>query len=338
MATGILIGNLGTPQSPTPKDVKAYLSEFLMDKYVIDKAYWFRWLLVKGIIAPTRAKKSALLYKNIWTEEGSPLLVNSQSVVEKLQALLGDDYQVVLGMRYGTPSIRSALETLKDCESILFFPQYPQFADSSFTTWLEGAQEAAKELNLLKKVKGVVAPFFAHREYLASLEANIKQQLAGKEIDHMLFSFHGLPERHIKKLDATKAHCFVRPNCCDAVALPNARCYRAQSFFVAREMSNRLDLDGKTSVAFQSRLGRDPWIQPYTDVELKKIAQSGVKKLAVVMPAFTVDCLETLEEIHVEGAKIFKEAGGEEFYPLYCLNDDARWIEGLSQMIKNYPA
>lgn len=337
--TGILIGNLGTPASPSATDVGAYLSQFLMDKYVIDKSAWLRWLLVRLIIVPFRSKKSAALYQKIWQKEGSPLLVYSQKVVEKLQVALGDEYRVSLGMRYGEPSIAQALKALENCESILFFPQYPQFADSSFTTWLEEAQSEARQQELLQKVRGVVAPFYGHREFLAALEKNIRHQLTGKSYDHILFSFHGLPESHIRKLDKSHSHCFAHSNCCDVIGLPNARCYRAQSYAIAREMSSRLELpEEKHSVAFQSRLGREPWIQPFTDIELKKLAQSGVKKLAVVMPSFTVDCLETLEEIHNEGAKIFKEAGGEELIPLYCLNDDDRWIAGMVDMIKNYPA
>ncbi|MCC6138035.1 MAG: ferrochelatase [Bdellovibrionaceae bacterium] len=332
--TGVLIGNLGTPKSYTVSDVRAYLSQFLMDKYVIDKSALFRWLLVKLIIVPFRAKKSAKLYESVWTEKGSPLLVNSESVVQKLQVVLGDTFKVSLGMRYGSPNIENALLELKDCESIVLFPQYPQFADSSYTTWMDEVLRCADKLKVRKKLK-IIPPFYANSLYLDALEKNLRSQLEGKDIDHLLFSFHGLPVRHLTKLDMTGKHCMKKPNCCDSIVQANTRCYRAQSFYVASNISSRLKMEGRASVSFQSRLGREPWIQPFTDQELEKMPSRGIKKMAVAMPAFTADCLETLEEIHVLGAETFKKAGGEEFYPLYCLNDDDHWIEALAQMVKN---
>lgn len=333
---GVLIGNLGTPQSPKRSDVKKYLSEFLMDKYVINKGPLFRWILVNLIITPLRSGKSAKLYQSVWTEQGSPLMVHSQNVVSKLSQKLGEGFKVALGMRYGKPSIASALEELKDCDSIVLFPQYPQFADSSYTTWMEAALSAADRLGLRAKLK-TIPPFYASPIYLAALTANVQRQLQGLDVDHILYSFHGLPVSHLRKLDLTGKICARHPNCCDVIVQANSRCYRAQSFFVASALSSRLKMEGKGSVAFQSRLGREPWIQPYTDVELAKMPGRGIKKLAVVMPAFTADCLETLEEIHVAGQEIFKKAGGEEFHALYCLNDDDHWIEALSQMVKNVP-
>lgn len=331
--TGILIGNLGTPQSPEVADVKKYLSEFLMDKYVIDKPAWFRWLLVNLIIVPFRSKKSAKLYKSVWREKGSPLLAYSQSVVEKLSAELGEDYKVSLGMRYGQPAISSAMEELKDCDKIILFPQYPQFADSSYTTWMEEALKAADTLKVRAKLK-IIPPFYAHFLYLEALEKSLRRQMEGLDIDHILFSFHGLPVRHLTKLDKTQKHCMKSKACCDTITQANSRCYRAQSFYVANAITSRLGFEGRTTISFQSRLGREPWIEPFTDVELQKMPARGIKKLAAVMPAFTADCLETLEEIHVEGAKSFKEAGGEAFYPIYCLNDEDQWIQTLSEMIK----
>lgn len=333
---GVVIGNLGTPKSSKTSDVKKYLSEFLMDKYVINKSPFLRWLLVHLIITPFRARKSAKLYQSVWTEKGSPLLVFSQAVVDKLSAQLGDGYKVALGMRYGEPSIASALEELKDCDSIILFPQYPQFADSSYTTWMEKALESADRLKLRGKLK-TIAPFYSNPIYLDALEQNVRRQIQGLDIDHILYSFHGLPVSHLTKLDPTGKICSKLPRCCDTIVQANSRCYRAQSFYVATNLSSRLKMEGKGSVSFQSRLGREPWIQPYTDLELAKMPGRGIKKMAVVMPAFTADCLETLEEIHVAGRDIFKKAGGEEFHALYCLNDDDHWISALSQMIKNVP-
>lgn len=333
---GVLIGNLGTPKSPKRSDVKKYLSEFLMDKYVINKSPLLRWLLVHLVITPFRSGKSAKLYKSVWTEHGSPLMVHSQNVVAKLAQKMGEGYKVALGMRYGEPSIISALEELKECDSIVLFPQYPQYADSSYTTWMEAALGAADKLGMRSKLK-TIPPFYASTIYLDALEKNIRRQLEGLDIEHILYSFHGLPVSHLTRLDPTGKICAKHAHCCDAIVQANSRCYRAQSFYVATNLSSRLKLEGKGSVSFQSRLGREPWIQPYTDVELAKMPARGIKKMAVVMPAFTADCLETLEEIHVAGKEIFKKAGGEEFHALYCLNDDDHWIDALSQMIKNVP-
>lgn len=334
--TGVLIGNLGTPKSPSRADVGKYLRQFLMDKYVIGKSPLFRWLLVNLIIVPLRAGKSAKLYKSIWTENGSPLLAYSRSLVGKLRTSLGENYTVALGMRYGEPSIESALLQLKDCDSIILFPQYPQFADSSYTTWMDEAIRCADKHKLKSKIK-IIPPFYNNSLYLEALEKNIRKQLEGKEIDHILYSFHGLPVSHLTRLDTSGKHCMKKPNCCDQILQINSRCYRAHSFFVASSMSTRLKLEGKGSVSFQSRLGREPWIEPYTDVELALMPARGIKKMAVAMPAFTADCLETLEEIHVAGKETFKKAGGEEFHALYCLNDDDHWVEALKKMIENVP-
>ncbi len=333
---GVVIGNLGTPESPSRSDVKRYLSEFLMDKYVINKGPFLRWMLVNLVITPFRARKSAKLYKSIWTDEGSPLLVYSKKVTEKVANELGPNYKVVLGMRYGQPSIASALAAVKECTQIILFPQYPQFADSSFTTWIDDALAAADKLKIRAKLK-IIPPFYSNPIYLDAMEKNIKRQLQGLDVDHILYSFHGLPVSHLTRLDLTGKICSKHPGCCDVIVQANSRCYRAQSFYVASNLSSRLRMEGKGSVAFQSRLGREPWIQPYTDVELAKMPSRGIKKMAVVMPAFTVDCLETLEEIHVAGREIFKKAGGEEFHALYCLNDDDHWITALAQMVRNVP-
>lgn len=332
--TGILIGNLGTPHSPSRADVGKYLRQFLMDKYVIGKNPIFRWLLVNLIIVPFRAGKSAKLYKSVWSKNGSPLLAYSQSLVDKLRVSLGENYKVSLGMRYGEPSIEKALLQLKDCERIILFPQYPQFADSSYTTWMDEANRCAEKFKLKSKIK-IIPPFYNNSLYLDALEKNIRKQLEGKDIDHILYSFHGLPVSHLTRLDTSGMHCMKKPNCCDEILQVNSRCYRAHSLFVASIMSTRLKLEGKGSVSFQSRLGREPWVQPYTDVELAKMPERGIKKMAVVMPAFTADCLETLEEIHVAGKEIFKKAGGEEFHALYCLNDDDHWVDTLKKMIEN---
>lgn len=330
--TGIIIGNLGTPQSPSVADVKTYLKQFLMDPYVIDKPYWFRALLVYGIIAPLRSRKSAHAYSTVWTKDGSPLLVFSQKVVKKIQARLGSDFKVVLGMRYGNPSIGQALEEVRDCEKILLFPQYPQYAESSTQTWLDDAYIEIKKQNITAQVSAV-SSFYQAEEYLSSLASLVQREIQGKDIDMLLMSYHGLPERHVKKLDPSKTHCLQKANCCDEINKNNQLCYRAHCYYVSRELARRLNLKNY-QVSFQSRLGRDPWIQPFTDQVLGELPKKGIKNLAVVMPAFTVDCLETLEEINDRAREQFLKAGGESFHAIRCLNDDEEWMAQLTKLIQ----
>lgn len=329
---GVVIGNLGTPSSPEVSDVKKYLKQFLMDPYVIDKPWWIRALLVYGIIAPLRSKNSAHAYQSVWTKEGSPLLVLSQKLVSKLQKTLGPSFQVVLGMRYGEPSIQSAIEQLGDCEQILLFPQYPQYAESSTKTWLD---EAEKQLRLQNKNQPVssITNFYASEEYLSSLSRLIEKQISGKTIDLLLMSYHGLPERHLQKLDPSQNYCLKQKNCCDKIGEFNQYCYRAHCYSVSREVARRLQLS-KYEVSFQSRLGREPWIKPFTDHVLQELPKRGIKKIAVAMPSFTVDCLETLEEINDRAREEFLKAGGDEFHFISCLNDDDMWVEELTKLIQ----
>jgi ferrochelatase len=331
---GIVIGNLGTPASPSPVDVKAYLKEFLMDPYVIDKPAWLRWLLVNVLIAPLRSKKSAEAYESVWRDDGSPLLALTQRLAVRVQSVLGPEFQVEIGMRYGEPSTAKALDKLKNCDSILLFPQYPQYAESSYRTWMEDALAAARKLGIEAKLSAV-EPFYNRPEYLQVLAAKIQASLANGEYDHLLLSFHGLPESHVTKTHRNGADCATEPGCAAAVAEHSERCYRAQCYAVARAVAQRLSLQPeKYSVSFQSRLGREPWIEPFTDVVIRELPKRGVKRLAMAMPAFTVDCLETLEEIHIRARKDFLAAGGREFHPVACLNDDGDWVAALVDLIK----
>lgn len=329
---GIVIGNLGTPQSPSVPHVKKYLKQFLMDPYVIDKPYWFRALLVYGIIAPLRSRKSAEAYKTIWTQEGSPLLVYSQKLVAKLQQQMGSSYKVVLGMRYGEPSLKTAIEQVKDCDKILLFPQYPQYAESSTKTWMDDAENQIHIQNVRAQVTSIQS-FYNVEEYLEAQSSLIKKELQGKDVDMVLMSYHGLPERHVKKLDPSQSYCLKRPDCCERIGENNALCYRAHCYYVSREIARRASFKNY-EVSFQSRLGRDPWIRPFTDKVLQELPAKGIKKIAVVMPAFTVDCLETLEEIHDRAKEEFMHAGGEDFYAIRCLNDDDHWVQSLTKIIE----
>jgi len=332
MQTGVLIGNLGTPRSSSTTDVKNYLREFLMDPYVIDRPFWLRWLLVNVLIAPFRAEKSAEAYRAVWGADGSPILAITAKVVDRLARRLGEGYQVEMGMRYGEPSTGAALERLKNCERILLFPQYPEYAESSYRTWMEDALKTARGLGIENKLCAV-DPFYAREEYLKALTARTESALKNLEYDHLLLSYHGLPESHVRKTHKDGKDCASEPGCVKALSSHSERCYKAQCYSVARELGRRLGLAPQNySVSFQSRLGREPWITPFTDHVIKELPRRGVKRLAIAMPAFTADCLETLEEIHIRARADFLAAGGTEFHALSCLNDSDEWIDALATM------
>ena len=334
---GVLLVNLGSPNSTDPKDVKKYLDEFLMDERVIDVPFWLRSFIVRGIILNTRPKKSAAAYKKIWWDEGSPLIVLS----EKLQAKVQDktDIPVGLAMRYGNPSIKSGLQELYDkgVRDLLLVPLYPQFAMATTETIVVLAEELRKEFFSDMKITDVPA-FYNKPEYIKALSNSIKDYLSDKEYDHIMFSYHGVPERHIRKSDITKSHCKIDGSCCNTPSKAHEFCYRHQCFQTTKNVMNELGLEeDKVTTTFQSRLGVDPWLQPYTDRTLvNKAEKDGVKKLAIVTPAFVSDCLETLEEIAMEGKEEFLEAGGEEFYTVPCINDNDEWVAVLAKWINEF--
>ena len=334
---GVLLVNLGSPNSTDPKDVKKYLDEFLMDERVIDVPFWLRSFIVRGIILNTRPKKSAAAYKKIWWDEGSPLIVLS----ERLQAKVQDktDIPVGLAMRYGNPSIKSGLQELYDkgVRDLLLVPLYPQFAMATTETIVVLAEELRKEFFSDMKITDVPA-FYNKPEYIKALSNSIKDYLSDKEYDHIMFSYHGVPERHIRKSDVTKSHCKIDGSCCNTPSKAHEFCYRHQCFQTTKNVMNELGLEeDKVTTTFQSRLGVDPWLQPYTDRTLvNKAEKDGVKKLAIVTPAFVSDCLETLEEIAMEGKEEFIEAGGEEFHTVPCINDNDEWVAVLAKWINEF--
>ncbi|WP_284460387.1 ferrochelatase [Chryseobacterium sp.] len=322
---GILLINLGSPRSTAVEDVKEYLDEFLMDEKVIDYRWIFRALLVQGIILKTRPAKSAEAYKTVWTDEGSPLIVITEKIRKKLQKLI--DIPVEIGMRYAEPSIETGIRNLveKGITEIVLFPLYPQYAMSTTETVIEKAEEIRK-----KKFPGVrinyVQPFYNRDLYTDCLAESIREKLP-EDFDALLFSYHGVPERHIYKTDPTKT-CNMNDCCYKDTNPSHSFCYRHQCFNTTDRVIRKLELSkDKVIVSFQSRLGKDKWIEPYTDHTLETIPQKGIKNLAIVCPAFVSDCLETLEEISVEGKEQFLEAGGEKFTYIPCLNDEDRWIE-----------
>lgn len=336
MKKGVLLVNLGSPDSPEPKDVKTYLGEFLMDERVIDVPLWARTLLVKGIILNTRPKASAAAYKKIWWNEGSPLIVISERVKDKIQKKV--DFPVALAMRYGSMTIKKGLQELVDkgVEKVFLIPLYPQFAMATTETILVLAEQVRKSHFPDIKIESLPA-FYNDMDYIEVLSDSISKHLDGKELEHLLFSYHGVPERHIRKSDITKSHCKIDGSCCVTTSKAHEFCYRHQCLEVTRLVAQRLDLkEGTYSTSFQSRLGFDPWLQPYTDRTIERLGKEGIKNMAIVTPAFVSDCLETLEEIAMEGEEIFHEMGGQNFTTVPCLNDDDNWVALLSKWINEW--
>ena len=336
MKKGALLVNLGSPDSPEPKDVKRYLDEFLMDERVIDVPYWARVLIVRGIILNTRPKASAAAYKKIWWEEGSPLIVISERLKTKVQDQL--DMPVALAMRYGSMTIQKGLKELVDqgVEEVLLIPLYPQFAMATTETITVLAEEIRQKNFPDLKIESLPA-FYNKEDYIEVLSASIKESLEGKNYEHLLFSYHGVPERHIRKRDVTKSHCKIDGSCCNTPSKAHEFCYRHQCYEVTRLVAEKLQLKKDSySTSFQSRLGFDPWLQPYTDRTIERLGSEGIKNMAIVTPAFVSDCLETLEEIAMEGKEIFHEVGGDGFTTVPCLNDDDDWATLLANWIKDW--
>ncbi|KGO85685.1 ferrochelatase [Flavobacterium rivuli WB 3.3-2 = DSM 21788] len=333
---GVLLVNLGSPKSPTAKDVKPYLDEFLMDKYVIDVPYLLRALLVRGIILRKRPEESAHAYAKIWWEDGSPLIVISKRVHEKVKKEV--EVPVSLAMRYGQPSIEAGLQELADkgVTEVLLFPLYPQYAMASTLTILVLAEEIRKKKFPQMTFTDVPA-FYNKPDYITALANSIKSGIDGFDYDHLLFSYHGIPERHIRKTDVTKSHCRIDGSCCVTESASHAFCYRHQCYETTRLVVEKLGIPkDKYSLTFQSRLAGDKWLEPYTDIEINKMPAQGIKKLAVVTPAFVSDCLETLEEIAMRAKEDFEANGGEEFHAIPCLNDGDEWIGVLANWINEW--
>lgn len=333
--TGLLLINLGTPAAPTPAAVRRYLRQFLGDPRVIDMNPVGRKLLLELIILPTRPAKSARAYQAIWdATRGSPLLYHSQDLAAAVAARLGDGWKVALGMRYGTPSIASALEELiaAGVERVVVLPLFPHTASSSSGSAIAELYRVAGQRVTVPRL-AVVPAFHDDPGFLAAEVAAAAPVLAEHAPDHVLFSFHGLPERHVRTADPSGTHCLASDACCDVLGPANRDCYRAQCYATARALAPRLGLaDGAWSVGFQSRLGRVPWIRPYTDEALPELAKRGVKTLAVLCPAFVADCLETVEEIGLRAAEQWKALGGERLVLVPSLNASPRWVEAVADL------
>lgn len=335
--SAVLLLNLGSPASTKVEDVRTYLNEFLMDERVIDIPKIPRAIVVKGLILPKRPKDSAEAYSKIWTDEGSPLIVTSLKTQELVQEKVSTP--VELAMRYGNPSIPEIVKKIADqgIENLFIIPLYPQYAMSSYETVEVRVKQCLKELAPHIKTK-TLQPFYNDPEYIDALVESATPYL-DKGYDKLLFSFHGIPERHLRKSDPSHAHCLAKPDCCETCNPAHATCYRHQCFEATRLFVEKAGIPKeKYSVSFQSRLGRDPWLTPYTDYELERFGKEGIGKLLVICPAFVADCLETLEEISMEGKEEFMEAGGKEFEQIPCLNTHPKWIDYLSKKINTWAA
>ncbi|MBI2785903.1 MAG: ferrochelatase [Legionella longbeachae] len=330
MKHGLLLINLGTPSSPKISAVRSYLREFLIDKRVINLPTLLRYLLVYTVILPFRSKRSALAYQSIWTEKGSPLLCYSQKLVHELQKEVGPENKIALGMRYGQPSIESALQKLKQCESITVLPLYPQYSSAASGSAIEETMRIIRSWELIPSIK-IISDFFQHPAYIKAQAQIIRASLSNEH--YILFSYHGIPERQLTN-SGCKSIC---PGPCPTLKTEMRGCYRAQCYQSSRLLAKELGLANHSySTAFQSRLGKTPWIKPYTDSVLIELIAKGIKKLIIVCPSFVSDCLETLEEMGIRAKQQWIALGGEELIVIPCMNTNPLWIKAIVE-ITDFP-
>ena len=337
MKHGILLINLGTPDAPTTSAVRRYLRQFLNDPRVIDIHPIGRWLLLNLIILPFRPAKSAAAYRAIWDkDDGSPLLHYSQQLCDKLAASLSADTKVVLGMRYGNPSIQSAMDELcaAGCQSIQVLPLFPQYSSAASGSAIAETMRVIQESWNISDII-MHSDFHAHPAFIDAVAQVSQPHIENFKPDHLLFSYHGLPERHVQKSDDPTTNQCDMQGPCPVISTGNRYCYRAQCYASTEAIANMLSLEAtEYSVSFQSRLGRTPWIKPYTDLVLPELYAKGVRKLALISPSFVADCLETLEEIGIRSKAQWLELGGEDLMLIPCLNAENVWVDGLTQILQ----
>ncbi len=330
--TGVLLIQLGTPDSPSVPDVRKYLSEFLNDPRVIDISYILRKILVNLIIVPFRAPKSAKIYKMLWTEKGSPLLFNSVSLKEKLQSALGSKYEVELAMRYKNPSMKSVLERMqkKGYEKIIILPLFPQYASASTGSAIDKAMKIIKTWWIIPDIK-IISQFYDNEDYINSVVVKGKQHNFS-DYDHILFSYHGLPVRQVNKVYSDGKPC-ENHKCETEINEDNKYCYKAACYATTRLLVEKLNIPKQNyTVCFQSRLNKN-WLEPFTDKVIAELAHKGVKKLLVFSPAFVADCLETTVEVAHDYLQLFKANGGEKLQLVESLNDSPEWVEAIKNMV-----
>jgi ferrochelatase len=330
---GIILMNLGSPDSTEVNELRKYLNEFLTDKRVIDS--WFvRNILMRNVIIPKRAPESAKAYQTIWTKNGSPLIQITRELAEKLQSEIPEP--VSIAMRYGKPRMESAYESIikknPDLEEVIAIPLYPHYAMSSYETAVEHAKEVHRKKKYGFNLK-FIPPFYQDTGYIHAMAENMRPYLQ-RDFDHLLFSFHGIPERHLIKSDPTHQHCLQSADCCSVSSIAHATCYRHQCLRTMNLVATELGLTkDKFSFSFQSRLGKQPWLKPYTDFRFQEMPAEGIKKLMVVCPAFVSDCLETVEEIEIRGRESFLASGGTEYAMIPCLNTHPLWVQTLANWV-----
>ncbi|MBP9853289.1 MAG: ferrochelatase [Candidatus Omnitrophica bacterium] len=331
--TGVFLINLGTPDSPETPDVRRYLKEFLMDPRVIDIPFWKRFLLIHLIIAPFRSPKSSHEYKKLWTAEGSPLLVYGEKLRDLLQKSLGENFKVVLGMRYQSPSIKTTLKEFEGSgiKQLVVIPLYPQYASASTGSTIEKVLDELKQWETYPRLN-VISQFFDHPFFLEAFAQNALKCMEQNNYDHILFSYHGLPERQILK--SSSGSCQLNQKCCSMYHAKNIYCYRAQCYQTSRLLAEKINLkESDYTVCFQSRLGRDPWIKPFTDEVISQLAKQGKKKILALSPSFVADCLETTVEIGQTYDELFRKEGGERLDLVESLNVQPQWIECLKSLV-----
>ena len=336
---GYLIINLGTPASPYPEDVRNYLAQFLMDPEVIDIDYPLRWILVKLLILKNRPLQSSAQYQLIWTDQGSPLYFHTRALTDKVKQRLEGVAEVEMAMRYGEPSIAKGCEALlsKNCTRIVVCPLYPQYSLAATESSLIAVRQVMKGLRKSIPVESVSA-FYKEDSYLSAVAKISQRYLRDEPFDMAIFSFHGLPERQVKKTDSTKQYCLQTEDCSLSVNAINSNCYRAHCFYTAKKLAEKLNIpESQYRVAFQSRLGRTPWIKPYSDELYRELPKLGVKKIVVLCPSFVADCLETLEEVSVRGQEEFIKHGGEKLTLIPSLNAEPEWVDALLELLDKAP-
>ncbi|CAA6678634.1 MULTISPECIES: ferrochelatase [unclassified Lentimonas] len=330
---GVILLNLGSPDSTQVSDVRKYLGEFLMDGRVLDAPFAIRWFLVNCLILPKRPKQSAEAYSKIWLDEGSPLILTSIAQQKALAEQV--DVPVALGMRYGSPSTEGALQELLDqgVDDVFIVPMYPHYAMSSYETAVVHLMESVRKLKPDLKTT-LMPPFYQDPDYIAALVERSRADLVEGSYDKLVFSFHGIPQRHLVKGDPSHSHCMTTPDCCNTCHPAHATCYRHQCAMTVEKFVAALNIPkDKYMITFQSRLGREPWLHPYTDQTLEQLAEEGHKRVKVICASFTADCLETLEEIAQEGRDTFIEAGGEDLHQIPCVNEHPKFIEFLRNKV-----
>ena len=336
----VLLTNLGSPDNPDIPSVRRYLNQFLMDPLVIQLPWVLRRLIVGLFVLPFRPKYSAHAYQSVWMKEGSPLVVLSQQLLKSVKKKT--NIPIAMAMRYGKPSIESELlqlSRLHDVEEILLIPLYPHFADSTVKTSIVEAERIIAQ-HKLKFTLSIFQPFYERGDYIDALVASATPWINfPKDFDHIIFSYHGLPESHIRKADPTGMHCLKRDDCCQIASSAHESCYRHHVIRTTQCFAEKTGLKPEQyTVAFQSRLGKAKWLEPSTVNKLEELAQSGVKKLLVMCPAFVTDCLETLEEIGIQGSETFKQAGGESLELIPCLNDHDAWVSVIASWCEEWNA